>query len=365
MLEKEEREMRAVYGEVMMELASADPRIVNLQADLTGAHGMKAFSAAFPDRSFNVGVAEANMVGVAAGLSACGKIPFVHSFGTFASRRCFDQITISVCYAGLNVKIVGSDPGVGAELNGGTHMALEDSGILRTLPRMVIFEPADSTQLRAALPQIAAYDGPVYIRMFRKQAVKIYDEPYTFNWGKADLLKDGKDVTIMASGVCVAEAIKAAALLEKEGVSARVLNVHTVKPLDIDAVVKAARETGAVVTAENHNIIGALGSAVAEALCENCPVPLERIGVRDHFGEVGKAPELMEEFGITAPYIVEAAKKAIARKQGAAPKKAAPARKAAAKNAEPAAKAAGKAAPAKKTAAARSKPAAKKAAAKK
>lgn len=311
----EAQEMRTVYCETMIALAKEDPRIVDVEADLTGAHGMKPFKAAYPERSFNVGIAEANMVGVAAGLSACGKIPFVHSFATFASRRCFDQIAISVCYAGLNVKIVGSDPGVGAELNGGTHMALEDMGIMRTLPGMTVFEPTDSVQLRKALPAVARHEGPVYIRLFRRKAEKVFDDNYVFTLGKADLLRDGSDVTIIASGVCVANALQAAAMLAGEGVSARVLNMHTVKPIDAEAVLRAAEETGAVVTAENHSVIGGLGSAVAEVLAEGRPAPLERVGVKDHFGQVGKAPYLMGVFGITPADIAKAARKALARKR--------------------------------------------------
>ena len=311
----EAQEMRTVYCETMIALAKEDPRIVDVEADLTGAHGMKPFKAAYPERSFNVGIAEANMVGVAAGLSACGKIPFVHSFATFASRRCFDQIAISVCYAGLNVKIVGSDPGVGAELNGGTHMALEDMGIMRTLPGMTVFEPTDSVQLRKALPAVARHEGPVYIRLFRRKAEKVFDDDYVFTLGKADLLRDGSDVTIIASGVCVANALQAAAMLAGEGVSARVPNMHTVKPVDAEAVLRAAEETGAVVTAENHSVIGGLGSAVAEVLAEGRPAPLERVGVKDHFGQVGKAPYLMGVFGITPADIAKAARKALARKR--------------------------------------------------
>lgn len=313
MLELEE--MRKVYCDTMIALAKEDPRIVDVEADLTGAHGMKPFKAAYPDRSFNVGIAEANMVGVAAGLSACGKIPFVHSFATFASRRCFDQIAVSVCYAGLNVKIVGSDPGVGAELNGGTHMALEDMGIMRTLPGMTVFEPTDSVQLRKALPAVVEHEGPVYIRLFRRKAENVFDEDYVFTLGKADLLRVGTDVTLIASGVCVANAVQAASMLAEEGVSAQVLNMHTIKPLDAEAVLKAASETGAVVTAENHSVIGGLGSAVAEVLSEGLPVPLERVGVKDHFGQVGKAPYLMGVFGITAADVSEAARRAIARKR--------------------------------------------------
>lgn len=312
----EEQEMRSVYCNTMLELAESDSRIVDVEADLTGAHGMKPFKKQFSERSFNVGIAEANMIGVAAGLAACGKIPFVHSFATFASRRCFDQIAISVCYAGLGVKIVGSDPGVGAELNGGTHMALEDVGIMRTLPGMSIFEPTDSVQLRKALPVIIDHDGPVYIRLFRRKAHAIFNSAaYTFRFGKADTLKEGDDVTILASGVCVANALEAAEKLATEGISARVINIHTVKPLDTEIVLKAAEETGALVTVENHSIIGGLGSAVAECLAEGRPVPLERVGVKDHFGQVGKADYLLKAFGLTPDDIGAAANRALARKK--------------------------------------------------
>ena len=209
---------------------------------------------------------------------------------------------------------MGSDPGVGAELNGGTHMALEDMGIMRTLPGMTVFEPTDSVQLRKALPAIVEHKGPVYIRLFRRQAENVFDDGYEFDLGKADLLREGSDVTLIASGVCVANALQAAETLAQEGVSARVLNIHTVKPIDAEAVIKAASETGALVTAENHSVIGGLGSAVAEVLAEQRPTPLERVGVKDHFGQVGKAPYLMGVFGITAADIAKAARKAVARK---------------------------------------------------
>lgn len=309
----EQQEMRAIYCRTMLELAESDPRIVDVEADLSGAHGMNPFKKQFSNRSFNVGIAEANMVGVAAGLAACGKVPFVHSFATFASRRCFDQIAISVCYAGLGVKIVGSDPGVGAELNGGTHMALEDVGIMRTLPGMTVFEPTDSVQLSKALPILVKHEGPVYIRLFRRKAESVFDDSYTFRFGKADTLRDGSDVALLASGVCVANALQAAERLATEGISAQVVNVHTVKPLDMETVLKAAK-TGAIVTVENHSIIGGLGSAVAECLAEGHPVPLERVGVKDHFGQVGKAEYLLKAFGLTPDDIIKAAKRVIERK---------------------------------------------------
>jgi transketolase len=311
---REQQEMRAAYCEAMIALAEKDDRIVAVQADLTGGHGMKLFAEKFPTRSFNVGVAEANMAGIAAGLAATGKIPFIHSFATFATRRCFDQIAISICYAKLKVCIIGSDPGVGAELNGGTHMALEDMGIMRTLPGMTIFEPVDGVQLKAALPALVALEGPVYIRLFRKTAESVFKPGYQFRPGKADTLRDGRDVTIIATGVCAHEAILAAESLAACGIDARVLNIHTLKPVDANAILQAARETGAIVTAENHSIIGGLGSAVAETLAEGSPAPLERVGVKDRFGEVGKQDYLMKTFGITAADIEASVKKAVSRK---------------------------------------------------
>lgn len=304
----ESQEMRKVYCDTMIALAKEDPRIVDVEADLTGAHGMKPFKAAYPDRSFNVGIAEANMVGVAAGLSACGKIPFVHSFATFASRRCFDQIAISVCYAGLNVKIVGSDPGVGAELNGGTHMALEDMGIMRTLPGMTVFEPTDSVQLRKALPAIVEHEGPVYIRLFRRQAENVFDDDYEFDLGKADLLRDGSDVTLIASGVCVANALQAAETLAQEGVSARVLNIHTIKPIDAACVTEWAEKCGKVITVEEHSVIGGLGDAVADVLMGKVNCKFHKIGVNDRFGQSGKAADVLREYGLTADQIAETVK---------------------------------------------------------
>lgn len=310
----ESREMREVYTEQLMDLAEKDERIVLVEADLMRAAKSLTFQERFPERTVDVGVAEANMVGVAAGLSAFGKIPFTHSFTSFATRRCFDQITISVAYAGLNVKIMGSDPGVAAELNGGTHMSFEDVGIMRNIPDMVIFEPVDNEQLAQAMPYIVKHIGPVYIRLFRKKTEKIFDEGYTFNWCKADTLQEGSDATIIATGLMVKNALVAAKNLEAEGVRVRVLNIHTVKPIDQDAIIKAAEETGAIVTAENHNIINGLGSAVAEVLMENHPVPMKRIGVRDHFGEVGKMDFLMEKYHMTPEAIAEAVKNVLQMK---------------------------------------------------
>lgn len=311
----DQREMRAVYCETLMALAHENENIMVLNADLESAHGLKPFSAAFPGRSLDVGVAEANMVGIAAGLSACGKLPVVHSFSTFATRRCYDQIALAVCYSGLNVKIVGSDPGVGAELNGGTHMGVEDVAIMRALPRMSVVEPADAAQLAAALPAIFAHDGPVYIRMLRKAVPPVSGKNSAFCLGRADRLRAGTDATVIASGRCVAESLRAAESLAEHGLSVEVINMHTIKPLDREAVLDAACRTGALVTAENHSIIGGLGSAVAETLAESHPTPLARVGIQDRFGEVGKTDDLLRVFGIAAQHIAEAVLKVLRLKE--------------------------------------------------
>ncbi|HSV49035.1 MAG TPA: transketolase C-terminal domain-containing protein [Candidatus Acidoferrales bacterium] len=313
MVEKDE--MRVVYCNTLIDLAKKDDRIIVLDSDLAGACGTKAFGQCFPQRYINAGIAEANMVGVAAGLAASGKIPFVHSFAAFATRRCFDQLTVSVGFTGLNVKIAGTDPGIAAEANGGTHMALEDVGIMRTLPNMVIFEPVDSIQLHKALPQIASYDGPVYMRLLRKKAESVFRESYNFKLGKADPLRDGKDVSIFATGLTVKNAIDAAEYLDREGIIAQVINIHTVQPLDIESVVSAAEKTRAVVTVENHNVVGGLGSAVAEVLGEHCPTPMYRVGVRGRFGEVGNKDYLMQLMGITAKDICAAVRIVLGKKR--------------------------------------------------
>jgi transketolase len=312
---KEQVMMRDVYAKTLIELASADRRIVALDADLMKSMGMMPFMEAYPDRTFDCGVQEANMIGVAAGLSATGKVPYAHSFGPFVTRRCFDQVFISAAYAKLNVRIVGSDPGVTAAYNGGTHMPLEDMGIMRNIPTMTVLEPTDSVMLKDLIKQLANLYGVFYIRLLRKNPIKIYEEGSTFTIGKAVSIKDGEDATIISSGILVAEALKAALILEKEKISARVVNMFTWKPADREMIVKCARETGAIVTAENHNIINGLGSAVAETLVEEEPVPMERIGCLDEFGEVGPEDYLRERFKMTAKDIAIKVKKVIARKK--------------------------------------------------
>ena len=307
-------EMRAAFCEAMLSLAEKDERIFLLDADLMGAMGTKPFAKAYPERTIDCGIQEANMIGVAAGLSAEGKIPFAHTFGVFMSRRVCDQIFISCAYAKQNVKLVGSDPGITAALNGGTHMAFEDLGIMRTIPGVTIVEPTDIAMIRDLVPKIAYHPGVVYLRLVRRTCPVVYGDGSTFEIGKANLLRDGKDVTIIAMGYCVSGALKAAELLAAEGISARVIDMFTLKPIDREAVIRAAAETGAIVTAENHNIIGGLGSAVAEVIAEDAPAALVRVGIEDRFGIVGLRPFLAEEFGLEAKHIAAAAKKAIAKK---------------------------------------------------
>lgn len=305
---KEDRWLRETYVDLLMEYAGKDERIAIVEADLARAAGTLRFQETFPERTVDVGVAEANMIGVAAGMSAMGKIPFTHTFTPFATRRVCDQVTLSVAYAGLNVKCVGSDPGVTAELNGGTHMSMEDVAIMRNIPGMIVFEPTDSEQLKKAFPQIMEHYGPVYIRLLRRNAVKIFDENCEFRLGKGIVLKEGRDVSIFASGIMTAEALEAAESLKEEGIDAEIINIHTIKPLDEELVIQSARKTGAVITAENGSIINGLGAAVAECLGENCPTIMKRVGVRDHFGEVGFTDYLQEKYGLKAKNIAEAAR---------------------------------------------------------
>jgi transketolase len=313
-LVNEKQAMRDAFCEVMMELAEKDKNIILLDADLMGAMGTKPFAKKFPEQTVDCGIQEANMIGVACGLAVAGKIPFAHTFGPFATRRACDQVFMSGVYAKNNVKIIGSDPGITAQLNGGTHMPFEDMGIMRGMPEMTVLEPTDINMLKWIIREIAYRYGMFYVRLVRKECVKVYEDGTQFEWGKAVTLKDGKDVTIISSGYCVSESLKAVDILEKDGISARVINMYCWKPVDEEAVNKAAKETGAIVTAENHNVINGLGSAVAEVLVKNKPVPMEMIGSQDEFGEVGKLPYLSERYKMNAQYIADAAKKAMTRK---------------------------------------------------
>jgi transketolase len=311
----EEVEMRKVYIETLIGLAEKNCQVMTLEADLMSCVGTKAFGERYPDRYINCGIQEANMFGIAAGLSATGKIPYAHTFAPFCTRRACDQIFMSCAYAKLNVKIIGSDPGITAALNGGTHMPFEDVGIMRTIPGMAVIEPTDTVMLRDMITKISEKYGTHYIRMARRTVTKVYEAGSKFEIGKAVQIRDGSDLTIIAAGFCVAEAIKAAAILAKQGISARVIDMFTIKPIDKEAIVKAAAETGAIVTAENHNIINGLGSAVAEVLAENRPIPLERVGVQDVFGEVGPVDYLAERFELTARDIVKKAERVLKRKK--------------------------------------------------
>lgn len=312
--EKSPKLMREAYCEIMMSLAASNKNIVALDADLISSSGMKKFFEAYPDRAFQCGIAEANMIGVAAGLSLVGKIPFAHTFGPFASRRVCDQIFISAAYAKLNVRIIGSDPGVTAAYNGGTHMPFEDMGVLRSIPQITLIEPTDPVMLTDIVRQLTDLYGVYYIRMVRKNAIGIYEESSIFEIGKGNQLRNGTDVTIVASGIMVAEALKAAEILADAGVSARVVDMFTWKPMDVELVAKCAEETGAIVTAENHNIFGGLGAAVSEACVKTVPVPIEMVGIKDQFGQVGTEDYLRKAYNLTAEAIVDAAKKVIERK---------------------------------------------------
>ena len=306
-------EMRAVYAQCLAEMMEQDKHVVVLDADLAKASGTRNLYERFPQQMFDCGVAEQNMASLAAGLSSYGFKPWIESFTPFATRRICDQIAISISYAKQNVKVVGTDPGISAELNGGTHMSMEDIGVLRSIPGVVIFEPVDEVQLRAAMPVLNEYKGCVYMRLFRKVQPVIFPEDYKFDLFKADLIKEGKDLSIFVSGMMTADALEAAKLLEAEGINAEVINVHTIKPIDRETVIASARKTGAVLTVENHNVIGGLHSAVLEALAQE-KIPACAVGVQDRFGEVGKLPYLREAVGLTVENIVETAKKAVSLK---------------------------------------------------
>ncbi|MBQ4528572.1 MAG: transketolase family protein [Clostridia bacterium] len=304
---------RESYGAALAELGETHDIIV-LDADLSKSTKTEVFKKKFPDRFINMGIAEANMMSTAAGLATCGKIVFASSFAMFAAGRAFEQIRNSICYPNLNVKIGATHAGISVGEDGATHQCLEDMGIMRTLPNMIIINPADDTEAKAAVKAAVEHDGPVYLRFGRLGVPVLFDNNYKFEIGKGVQLKDGNDVTLVATGLLVGTALEAAELLKNEGINARVVNIHTIKPIDKDIIVKAAEETGAIVTCEEHNIIGGLGSAVAEVLCENAPAPMLRVGTRDVFGKSGKPAELFEEYGLTAEAICAKAKKAISLK---------------------------------------------------
>ena len=307
--------MRQVVAGFLKEQMAQDDKIIVINADLGGACGTAGLAKDFPDRTLNVGIAEANMVGVAAGLASYGYKPFVFSFAPFVTRRVADQLAISVSYAGLKVVVVGTDPGVSAQMNGGTHMGVEDTAIMRAIPGFLVYEPSDCCQYLEALPAILAHDGPVYIRQVRKLAPPVYPRLNgEFRLGKADLLREGTDVTLIASGLEIEQAMKAAEALAAEGISAEVLGIHTVKPIDTDAIVASVGKTGCAVVCDNQSVIGGLCSAVAETLALHRPTPLEFVGFQDCFGAVGKMDYLMERFQMKDHNIADAARRVMAKK---------------------------------------------------
>ena len=306
-------EMRAVYAGCLAELMEQDRHVCVLDADLSKASGTRNLYERFPKQMFDCGVAEQNMASIAAGLSSYGFKPWIETFTPFATRRICDQMAISISYAKRNVKIVGTDPGISAELNGGTHMSLEDVGVVRSIPGMVIFEPVDAVQLRAAMPVLNAYEGPVYMRMFRKELPDVFPADYRFDLFKADVMREGRDLSIFVTGFLTKDVVEAAEQLKAEGIDCEVINVHTIKPIDRETVLASARKTGAVLTVENHNIIGGLHSAVLEALAEE-KIPVVPVGVPDRFGEVGKIPYLRKVMGMTMEDILAAARRAAALK---------------------------------------------------
>ena len=298
-------EFRQALRNTLNELMEKDPRICVLDADLAKPNGTFPLYEKFKDRCFNAGISEANMASVAAGLSAYGMIPFIVTFTPFASRRICDQIAVSIAYAKQKVIIVGTDPGITAELNGGTHMSFEDVSVLRAIPTMLIYDAVDANQLAQAIPQLIEYDGPVYIRMPRKTRPDVFEEGYEFELGKADVVKEGKDVTILATGTMVYESLMAAKELAEEGVDVEVISVNTLKPLDEETILTSVKKTNKVITCENHNVIGGLYSAAAELLCREYPLPMKGIGINDEFGQVGTYNDLLKAYNMTKEDIKE------------------------------------------------------------
>ncbi len=305
---------RQAYGEHLNELFKSYPKMVVLDADLSGSTKTSVFKKEHPERHFNLGIAEANLMGVAAGLAAGGQMPWASTFAVFGTGRAFEIIRNSICYPNLNVKLALSHAGISAGEDGGSHQSVEDVSIMRTLPNMTVLVPADATETCRMMEAAMKIDGPVYIRLGRMDLEVLFDEDYEFNVGEGVELKTGRDVTIIAMGLMVEQALKAAERLKDEGISAEVINMGSVKPIDADLIVESAAKTGAVVTAEEHSVIGGLGSAVCEVLSERFPVPVVRVGLQDTFGQSGKAQDLLEHYGMNAQSIVAAAKKAISQK---------------------------------------------------
>lgn len=303
---------REAYGKALSELAKTNKNVVVLDADLSKSTKTADFKAVAPERFFNMGIAEGNMMGVAAGMSTCGKIPYVSTFAMFAAGRAFEQIRNSICYPNLNVKICATHAGLTVGEDGATHQAIEDLSLMRSIPNMTVINPADAIETEQVIKAISEINGPCYVRLGRMAVANVNDEStYKFELGKGVTLSEGEDATIIATGIMVEAALEAKNMLAEEGINVRVINIHTLKPIDKEIIIKAAKETKAIVTAEEHSIIGGLGSAVSEVVVENYPVIVKRIGINDCFGESGKPNELLVRYGLTAENIVKSIKEAI------------------------------------------------------
>lgn len=303
---------REAYGKALAKFGAEDERIVVLDADLSKSTKTAEFKKVCPERFINMGIAEGNMMTVAAGLASCGKIPFTSTFAVFASGRAFEQIRNSVCYPKLNVKICATHAGITVGEDGASHQSIEDISLMRSIPNMTVISPSDAVETEAVIKAIIEHDGPCYVRLGRSAVNVINDTPdYKFEIGKGNVLREGKEATIIATGIMVDAALTAYNTLAEQGIKARVINMPTIKPIDEDIIIAAARETGVIITAEEHSIIGGLGSAVAEVVSTNCPVRVLRVGIKDSFGESGKPAELLKAYGLTADDIVEAVKKGI------------------------------------------------------
>ncbi len=312
MAEMIKKATRESFGEALVKIAEENDRIVVLDADLAAATKTGIFKKAYPDRFFDCGIAESNMIGIAAGLATCGKIPFAASFAMFSAGRAFEQVRNSVAYPHLNVKIAGSHAGISTGEDGATHQCLEDIALMRSIPGMTVINPCDHYEMLGAVKAMAELDGPCYVRLGRLAVESVNNnDDYKFELGKGVQLRDGNDVTIIATGLLVQEAVKASDSLKAQGINARVINIHTIKPIDEEIIIKAAKETGKIITCEEHNVIGGLGEAVCAVLSENCPTPVKRIGVYDKFGHSGPAVGLLEEFGLCASNIEKVTKEFI------------------------------------------------------
>jgi transketolase len=306
---------RDAYSEVLVEMGELFPNLVVVDADTSLSTKSTMFGQKFPKRFFNVGIAEQNLIGVAAGFALVGKLPVATAYGAFIPAKCFDQIRNSIAYPNLNVKTFVSHTGLTTGADGATHQPLEDIAIMRTLPNYTVIEPSDGVETKKVIHEALKKKGPVHVRMHRHPVPTIYSEDFDYKIGKANILLDGSDVTLMACGVMVHRALEAGKQLQKEGISARVIDNHTIKPIDQKTIIKAAKDTGAIVTAEDHNIFGGMGSAVAEVLVENHPTYLRRVGVRDVFGESGSADDLLEKYGLTSENIIKNAKELLKLKE--------------------------------------------------